>query len=158
MAFQVFLNLILAFVWMLLHNDWSSHGLIIGYALGILQLVMLRRLWPNGLYLFRLWAIIRLVGLFIRELVKSSYAVIRQVLQPDLTIRPGIFAYQTELESDWEVTLLSLLICLTPGTVTVDFSKKNRTIYIHAMDIDEAESLSAQIRETFEQAIQKVTR
>lgn len=110
------------------------------------------------LYLSRVWPIFKLLLLFMRELVVSSFTVIRHILRPKLTIRPGIFAYETALKSDWEITLLSCLICLTPGTLTLEVSGEGRTLYIHALDIEDANLLSEQIRETFEKAIMEVTR
>ncbi|MNO01114.1 Na(+)/H(+) antiporter subunit E [compost metagenome] len=54
--------------------------------------------------------------------------------------------------------MLSCLICLTPGTLTLDVSGDGKTLYIHAIDIADAEALAAQIRGSFEQAIMEVTR
>nr|WP_019911738.1 Na+/H+ antiporter subunit E [Paenibacillus sp. HW567] len=109
-------------------------------------------------YLKRLWSIVKLLALFLRELVLSSFAVIRHIIRPRLAMRPGIFAYETALTSDFEVTLLSCLICLTPGTLTLEVSGDGQTLYIHAMDIADAGELSRQIRGTFEKAIMEVTR
>lgn len=106
----------------------------------------------------RAWAIVKLFVLFNRELVLSSISVMAQLLRPKLAIRPGIFKMKTELKSDWEVTLLSCLICLTPGTLTLDVSNDGETLYIHAMDIGDAEQLADQIKGTFERAIMEVTR
>ncbi|NIK79269.1 multisubunit Na+/H+ antiporter MnhE subunit [Paenibacillus castaneae] len=106
----------------------------------------------------KLWAIVKLLILFIKELFISSYAVMLQIVRPRLQIRPGIFALKTELKSDWEITLLSCLICLTPGTLTINVSRDSRTLYIHAMDIEDANELSLQIKGTFERAIMEVTR
>lgn len=106
----------------------------------------------------RAWAVVKLFVLFNVELFKSSYAVLLQILRPKLSIRPGIFAMETELKSNWEITLLSCLICLTPGTLTLDVSGDGETLYIHAMDIEDAELLSQQIKNTFERAIMEVTR
>lgn len=36
MAFQIVLNLIIAFVWMFLNNAWNGVGFLIGYLLGLL--------------------------------------------------------------------------------------------------------------------------
>ena len=110
------------------------------------------------LNLKRLWAGVKLLVLFGKELFVSGFAVMLQIVRPRLAVRPGIIAYKTELESDWEVTLLSCLICLTPGTLTLDVSKDGRTLYIHAMDIGDAEELSGQIKSSFERAIMEVTR
>ena len=158
MTFQILLNLMISFLWMFLHDDWSISRFIIGFLLGIVVLIVLRRFWRGPLYLQRVWAIVALLVLFNRELVLSSIAVMRHILRPKLNITPGIFAYTTELKSDWEVTVLSCLICLTPGTLTLEVSEDGQILYIHAMDIQDANVLSEQIRGTFEKAIMEVTR
>lgn len=158
MAMQIVLHFLIAIVWMFLGDDWTASGLISGFLVGLVLLAVMRRFWPNGLYLVKVWAIFKLIVLFMKELLVSSVAVIRQIVRPRLNIRPGIIAYTTELKSDWEVTLLSSLITLTPGTLTLEVSPDQGTLYIHAMDIEDAEELSRQIRTTFEKAIMEVTR
>lgn len=106
----------------------------------------------------KIWAVIKLLVLFNRELLLSSFSVLKEVLRPGLKIRPGIIQYDTELKSDFEITLLSCLICLTPGTLTLDVSGDGKTLYIHAMDLQDADELAAQIKGSFERAIMEVTR
>lgn len=158
MALQILFNLLIAFLWMLLNTNSSGSSFIVGYVLGIAILLILRKSWTRPFYLRRLWATLKLLLIFIRELAISNFVVIGHILRPKLAIRPGIFAYETALTSAWEVTLLSCLICLTPGTLTLDVSGDGKTLYIHAIDIADAEELAAQIRGTFEQAIMEVTR
>ncbi len=158
MAIQILFNLLIAFLWMLLNTNSSGSSFVVGYVLGIAILLILRKSWTRPFYLKRLWAMLKLLLIFIRELVISNFVVIGHIIRPKLAIRPGIFAYETALTSAWEVTLLSCLICLTPGTLTLDVSGDGKTLYIHAIDIADAEELAAQIRGTFEQAIMEVTR
>ncbi|CAM4216515.1 Na+/H+ antiporter subunit E [Paenibacillus alkaliterrae] len=158
MALQILLNLIIAFVWMFLYNDWSVPRFTVGYLLGVICIGLLSRFWPHDFYMKRLWAVMKLLILFVKELFISSFAVMLQIIRPRLEIRPGIFALETELTSDWEITVLSCLICLTPGTLTLDVGRDGRTLYIHAMDIEDAAELSKQIKGTFERAIMEVTR
>lgn len=158
MAIQILLNILLTVIWMLLQSDWTLAGLLVGYILGLLIIGAFRRFFPEPFYARKLWAIIRLLLLFIKEMILSSFIVARQTLSPRLHIRPGIFAYATGLKSDWEVSLLACLICLTPGTLTLDVSNDNRTLYIHAMDIEEVDKHVMQIRNTFETAILEVSR
>jgi multicomponent Na+:H+ antiporter subunit E len=109
--------------------------------------------------LLKPWAILKLIILFIKELFVSGFIVVLQILRPGLRhLQPGIFAYRTELKSDWEITLLSCLICLTPGTLTLEVSRDGHTLYVHAMDIRDKEAVTEQIRSTFEKAIMEVTR
>lgn len=158
MAIQLLLNLMLTFVWMFLQNDWTLGGLIVGFVLGMLIVGAFRRFFSTPFYMRKVWAIIRLVLLFIKELFLSSFTVAWQTVSPKLNFRPGIFAYSTELESDWEVTLLACLISLTPGTLTLEVSQDKRSLYIHAMDIKDVDEHIEQIRNTFETAILEVKR
>lgn len=157
MAFQLLLNFMIAFIWMFLHNDWTGPRFVIGFLLGIVVLLGMRRFWPR-LYLEKVWAIIKLILLLLRELIVSSFVVVKAVLRPKLDIRPAILKYTTELNSDWEVATLITMLCLTPGSVVLELSEDNRTLYIHAMDVDDPDKFRANIRDTFERAIQEVTR
>ncbi|MCG7376632.1 Na+/H+ antiporter subunit E [Paenibacillus sp. ACRSA] len=158
MAFQIILNLIIAFVWMFLNNAWNGVGFITGYLLGLLLIGGMRRFFPQRLYIVRVWAIIKLLILLFKELVRASIEVIRQIIKPKLDIRPGIFTYRTELSSDWEVTLLCLLISLTPGSLPLEISGNQRKLFIHALDIKDEQKLRDDIKNTFEKAIMEVTR
>ncbi|MEC0127377.1 Na+/H+ antiporter subunit E [Paenibacillus pabuli] len=158
MAFQIVLNLIIAFVWMFLNNAWNGVGFLTGYLLGLLLIGGMRRFFPQRFYIVRVWAIIKLIALLFRELVRASIEVIRQIVKPKLDIRPGIFSYQTQLSSDWEVTLLCLMISLTPGSLPLEISGNQRKLYIHALDIKDEQKMSDDIKNTFEKAIMEVTR
>ncbi len=159
MPFQITINLIIAFMWMLLTESYSGSSFIIGYIIGILMLLVLDRLVPGRFYGIRALKIIQLILLFIKELIISNLDIVKLVYKPKLDdIEPGIFAMRTELKSAWEITLLANLITLTPGTLSIAVSEDNQTIYIHAIDIDDIEASIQSIKNTFEKAIMEVTR
>jgi len=64
----------------------------------------------------------------------------------------------TSLEGEVEVTLLALLITLTPGSVVIEISPDNKVLYVHAMDIPELSDGVRQSQIRFEKAIKRVTR
>ncbi|HZH59369.1 MAG TPA: Na+/H+ antiporter subunit E [Metabacillus sp.] len=158
MAFQILLNVFLAFIWMFLSNDYSSLAFCKGYFFGFIIIFALRRFFDHRFYFLNVIAVIRLIGIFLIELIKSNISVLKVILTPKLGLRPGIFALETELEKDWEITILSNLITLTPGTLVVEVSEDNKTLYIHAMDIDDVEQAKLDIKNTFEKAIKEVSR
>lgn len=80
------------------------------------------------------------------------------VIQPKLNITPAIFELDTELKSDWEVSLLSALITLTPGTLVIGISDDQKKLYIHALDFDNIDDAVSSIKNTFERAILEVSR
>lgn len=158
MAAQILLNVFLAVVWMFIKVSYDPVTFIVGYFFGLLIIYLFRRFFSARFYLLRVWAVISLIFLFIKELVLSNIAVLKLVLSPKLNIRPGIFALETQLKSDWEITLLSNLITLTPGTLVIDVSDDNKVIYIHTIDIEDAQEAIDSIKNSFEKAIMEVSR
>lgn len=158
MAFQILLNFILAFVWMFLKTSYSPASFFVGYFFGLLIIYIFRRFFTSRFYLLRVVAVLNLIYIFSLELILSNVAVLKAVLRPKLNIKPGIFAFPTELKEDWEITMLANLITLTPGTLVVDVSPDNRILYVHAMDITDADEAIQSIKNTFEKAIMEVSR
>ena len=158
MAFQILLNFLIAVIWMFMSSSLTPTSFIIGYIIGLLLIIVTRRFFNSTLYIWRLWAAIKLALLFLKELVLSNISVLRIVIRPKLTLQPMIFALPTELEHDWEITLLSSLITLTPGTVVLYVSDDQRTLYVHAIDVDDVDEAVDSIKNTFEKAILEVSR
>lgn len=158
MAFQILLNVLIALTWMFLSVSFKPTTFIVGYILGLLMLFMLRKSFSSRFYMDRLWAVIKLASLFLKELVLSNFSVLKLIVQPTMPIRPAIFEMPTVLEQEWEITLLSSLITLTPGTVVIDISDDNKTLYIHSIDFEDIDEAVESIRNTFEKAILEVSR
>lgn len=160
MPAQLLLNLFIAFLWMTLidEDELKFTTFFAGFLVGIGIIFVMHRFFGTQFYLRRVYASFKLLFIFISELTQSSVIVLRQILSPRLKIKPGIFKYKTVLKSDTEVTMLSLLLTLTPGSVVMEVTPEGDTLYIHAMDVEKSrESLLKQLR-NFEKAIMEVTR
>ena len=158
MAFQIVLNFFIATVWMFLSSSMTPQTFVIGYLIGIILLLMIRRFFNERLYFEWVWAAFKLTLLFLRELTLSNISVLRLVIRPKLDIKPRFFAMPTDLEKDWEITLLSSLITLTPGTIVVHVSDDQNMLYIHAIDEADVEDAIHSIKESFEKAVKEVSR
>jgi|SRR5690625_4347453 len=157
MAFQILINMLMAFIWMLLQNSYGIVDFLFGYIIGILILFTLRRFLIFDFYFKRVWAFIKLTLIFFRELILANIDMVKVILKPKLDNKPGIVAIPTKLKTDLEVTLLASLITLTPGTLSMDFSDDSSLIFIHAIDIDSKEDTIRDILDSFEKAILEVT-
>ena len=158
MAFQILVNLIIAVTWMFLSISFKPTTFIVGYLLGLFMLFLLRKSFSTRFYMEQVWAVIKLVLLFLKELTLSNISVLKLIIKPEMPIRPAIFAMPTVLEKDWEITLLSSLITLTPGTIVIDISDDNKTLYIHSIDFEDIDDAVKSIQDTFEKAILEVSR
>lgn len=157
---QFILNLFIAALWFLLKDDpnASFSTFVAGFLVGIGILYVMHRFFGTRFYLRRVAKIFKLILLFIQELILSSVSVLNQVLTFKLSIKPGIFTYQTRLQGDWEVTTLALLLTLTPGSVVMEVSEEGDVFYIHAMDLEETKDSVIRSIDKFERAILEVTR
>lgn len=160
MAAQFLLNIFIAFLWILLRDEdvLQVSTFFEGYLAGIIILFLMYRFWGRKFYLHRLYAAIKLVVIFISELFKSAYLVLKTILSPKLDLKPGIFRYETVLRGEWEVPLLALLLTLTPGSVVMEVTPAGNVFYIHAMDIAKYKENLVSWLEKFEKAIMEVTR
>lgn len=138
MPSQVLLNLFIAFLWMFLQDEWRFLTFLSGYLVGLALIFLMRRFFNSVFYVTRLTALIKLIIIFIKELVLSSILVIKQILRPKLYITPGIFKLKTELRGNWEITTLMLLLTLTPGSVVMEVVPEDNLCYIHVMDVPES--------------------
>jgi multicomponent Na+:H+ antiporter subunit E len=93
---------------------------------------------------------------FFQELVRASLSVARDVMRPLDQLRPGIVAVPLDLDTDAAITLLSTLVTLTPGTLTLDVSSDRKVLYIHAMHAENLDALRADIKQGFERRVKEL--
>lgn len=163
------LNFLLALSWMVLNNSYTPADLLVGLLFGFLviriswrafseQPFSARRFFSFGTRrpLLMTWRWLRFMGFGFVEIVKSSVAVARSVLSPNMNLRPGIVAIPLDVKSDEGITTLANLITLTPGTVSLDVSSDRKTLYIHAYDVGDPEALRRDTKEVFERRVQEL--
>ena len=160
MAGQFLLNLFIAFLYVFLKDEQVFHlkTFITGFLIGSLIVFVMRRFYGGRFYLHKLLSVIKLLLIFVSEIMQSSYVVIRHILSPKINIEPGIFKYTTVLRGDWQVTTLALLLTLTPGSVVMEVTEDGTGFYIHAMDIKRYKGDLESSLKRFEKAILEVTR
>jgi len=149
------INLLFAVLWAALAGEFTLTSLGIGFLIGFAALSVARPLFAEQGYFLRLPRLLRLTGVFLWELVVSSLRVAVDVLRPGQTNRPGIIAVPLRSRGEMETFLLSSLVTLTPGTLSLDLSEDGATLYVHAMFVDDPDALRAEIRDTLETPVLK---
>ena len=156
------LNLSIAVLWVFLVDEDQLRGTVFltGFLVGIVVVFIMHRyrFFGEKFYLVRLYAVAKLIILYIYELIYSGIIVMKHILDPKGELHPGIFKYQTSLKSDWEVTLLALLLTFSPGSVVMEVEPETNVFYVHAMDIKKYKENLLRFLNRFEQAIMEVTR
>ena len=99
---------------------------------------------------------VELAAYFVKELLVANLRVAADVLSRDTVIRPAVVAIPLDITSDAEILLLSALINITPGSVTIDLSEDRRTLYVHVMHMTTAEQSRHEIKSGFEQRVKRL--
>ncbi|MFD1706553.1 Na+/H+ antiporter subunit E [Siminovitchia sediminis] len=160
MPAQFLLNLFIAFLWMVLRDEDELRfsTFFTGFLAGIVIVFLMHRFFGQQFYLHRFYYVVKLILIFISELFQSALLVMKHIVSREIDVKPGIFSYETQLKTDWEVTTLAMLLTLTPGSVVMEVSPQGNVFYIHALDIERYKDTLIRSLGKFEKAIMEVTR
>ncbi len=151
-------NIILALLWALLSGDISQYSLMTGFVLGYLVLGMMATQATEKSYFRKVRQTLAFILEFLKELGLSTYRVVYDILTPTHYMKPGVIAFPLEAKTDAEITMLANVITLTPGTLSLDVSEDRKTLYIHAMYIDDPDALRREIKEGLERKLLEMMR
>jgi multicomponent Na+:H+ antiporter subunit E len=146
-------SLLLALVWAALQGEITLANLVVGYLVGYALLALLARggVMPSTL-VSRTGHALRLAAFFAWELVVANFRVAADVLRGS-RIEPAVVGIPLDVTTDGEILLLSMLINITPGSVTIDLSDDRRTLYVHVMHMKSAEETRREIKDGFERRV-----
>ena len=151
-----FLNVLLALAWVALTGEFTPLNLAIGFVIGLGALWLTRRNGGQPGYVRKVGIVIGFATFFLWELVLANLRMALLVLKPHGTLRPGIVAVPLDLRSESQVALLANFVTLTPGTLSLDISDDRQVLYVHAVDVPDAEVLRHAIKHGFERRIKEL--
>lgn len=93
--------------------------------------------------------------LFLKELAKSVYDVLQNVINPERVGASAIVQIPLDVKSDLGVALLANMVTLTPGTTTLHVADDKSCFYAHVMNYSD-DSVIRDIKDGFERQIMKV--
>ena len=149
------INGILAVGWAALWGSFTLSSLATGFAVGYFALWIARPLFGETTYFERVWRVLRLAAFFVYELAVSSLRVVWDVITPRHLSSPGIIAVPLDVESDEEILLVSNLVSLTPGSLSLDVSDDRKTLYVHAMFVDDPVQARGEIKRGIERRVKE---
>jgi len=147
------LNGVLALGWAALWGSFAWPILASGFAVGYGALWIVRPLFGETTYFGRVWSVTGLALFFLYELVVSSLRVVWDVITPSHRSRPGIIAVPLDAKDDGQIMMVANLVSLTPGSLSLDVSDDRKTLYVHAMFIDDPEESRREIKDGLERKV-----
>jgi multicomponent Na+:H+ antiporter subunit E len=150
-------SILLALAWAALQGKFTLGNLVVGYILGYVILALLGKggVMPST-FAGRVAHAVALGIYFVWALVLANIKVALDVVRPRTAIRPAVVGIPLDITKDGEILLLSMLINITPGSVTIDLSDDRRTLYVHVMHMDDVEASRREVKEGFERRVKRV--
>jgi len=150
-------SILMALAWAALQGQITLFNLVVGFVLGYGVLALLEKGGVlSSVFQTKVARALSLIGFFTRELIAANVRVAFDVLKPRLVITPAVVAIPLDITTDAEILLLSALINITPGSVTIDLSEDRRTLFVHVMHMTTPEASRLEIKSGFEQRVKRL--
>lgn len=95
---------------------------------------------------------------YLGEIILANIQIAVDILTPKHRMRPAILAIPLDVESDIQVLAFNNLVTMTPGTLSLDISPDRKTLYVHAMYVDNIDEMKKEIKKSFENRILEMSR
>jgi multicomponent Na+:H+ antiporter subunit E len=151
-------NLLIAFGWVAVSGSFDLVGLALGYVAGFAAIYAARGLLGENDYFRRTFAIVGLSVYFLYDLVRSSVAVVWEIVTPRVYSKPQLLEMPLDAQTDMEIMLTANLISLTPGTLTVDVAPDRSHLLIHAMFVDDPQRTIDDLKQGMERRVLEALR
>jgi multicomponent Na+:H+ antiporter subunit E len=153
LAFHLLLILIIPNLFTIAGGTWDY--LIVALAAMLLFSLLNRR---YAIFLFWLTAFLLYL---ILEIVISNVSLAWLIVQPKLRIDPGIISVPLTVTTALEITVLSLAIAATPGTMVVELGQSpdgRLVLYVHTINVGDPDRFRATIKNGFERMVLNISK
>jgi len=151
------LTLTVAVVWLLLMNDLSLGGVIMGLILGLAVPQVTRAYWPQRPSIRRPLKIVEYALVVLWDIVVANVKVAMVVLfKPNARLRPHFISIPLDIYSPEAITVLAGTITMTPGTVSADLAADGRALLVHCLDTADPEGEVAGIKQRYEARLKEI--
>ena len=86
----------------------------------------------------------------------SNIEVARRILGPESALRPGFVRVPIVLTDPQAIATLAGIITMTPGTLTCAVAPDGRSLLVHALHLEDADALVAEIKSRYEQPLMEI--
>jgi multicomponent Na+:H+ antiporter subunit E len=152
LAIHLLIATLAPFFFTLYGGAWDH---ILSFVAAALPLSLIERRY--AFYLF--WSL-RFLLYLIKEIVISNLVMAWLIIQPKPKLDPGIIAIPLTVTTDLEITVLSLAIAATPGTLIVELGREANgpVLYVHTLNVGDPDAFRGTIKDGFERMILAISR
>jgi multicomponent K+:H+ antiporter subunit E len=150
------LSVVLAAVWLLLQQSVAPAHLLSAAVLALGLPRLLHGFLGDAVRPQSPRTMLHLAGVVLWDIVMSNITVARIVLNPASNPQPAWVEVRLDAQHPTAVSLLAMIITMTPGTVSCVIDERRHSILVHALDCSDAEEMAAQIKQRYERPLRRI--
>ncbi|MGN5374071.1 Na+/H+ antiporter subunit E [Sphingomonas hankookensis] len=151
------LSAMLLVVWLLLANDVTAGGVVLGGIVALILPKFTRPFWPDRPRMRLGRSFIGYLAIVLFDIVVANFQVAWLILfRRNRDLRARWLVVPIELSTPEAITMLAGTISLTPGTVSADVSADGRFLLVHALDVADEAAEVARIRARYHARLQRI--
>ncbi len=151
------ITLVLTGFWLLLMNEITLGGFLMGLFLGIVIPLYTSRFWPEAPTIRNLPRVAEYVLIVLWDILVANVQVAWWILFWRVErLRPSFMTIPLDIYTPEAITTLAGTITMTPGTVSCDLSADGRALLVHGLHAPDTEEMIAGIKERYERRLAEI--
>lgn len=143
-------------IWLLLTNSASAGHILLAIVLAITIPWLMYGFWPERTPLHRPGLGVRLTLVVLWDMLIANMVVAKRVLGPKSALHPRFITIPLDLRNEFAISILTSIISLTPGTVSVYVSRDQRHLTVHCLDVPDPQAQIREIKQRYEQPLREI--
>ncbi|MCD2315281.1 Na+/H+ antiporter subunit E [Sphingomonas sp. IC-11] len=137
-------------MWLLLTQSFSPGQILLGAAVAVLGGGVMNALRPQRHRVARLRVIVALACAVLADVLRSNFAVAAIVVARRRPYTSGFMSVPIALTNRHALAVLAIIITATPGTMWVEFDRRQGMLLIHVLDLVDEERWVRVIKQRYE--------
>ncbi|MDP1594353.1 MAG: Na+/H+ antiporter subunit E [Gallionella sp.] len=150
------LSAVIFLLWAALSNAATLGTVLLGALLALALPFVTRPFWSDAPRLAHPGKLFILALRVAIDIVLANLSVARRVIGPLNHLKPAFIEVPLDLRDPFVATILSSVVSLTPGTVSIDVDQERWVLLIHALDAPDSDALIAEIKQRYEAPLKEI--
>lgn len=150
------LSFSLAIIWLLLTNSFAPGQIVLGLLLGWAIPFFALQFWPDKLKIHKPLTLLKFTWILLHDIVEANFMVARRILGKPENLRTAFIVVPIDLNSDFAMSTLASVSCLTPGSLSALLAPDRKSILMHALDVEDADAFIHTIKTRYEQPLKEI--
>jgi multicomponent Na+:H+ antiporter subunit E len=97
-----------------------------------------------------------LIVFLVWQIILANWQIMKLLFISNQNIKPSIIGIDVRELSEREIFVLSTMITLTPGTLSLHTTQKRDLLFVHSAHADEVETIRRSIENDFKSRVRRV--